>query len=367
MQTDVLVIGGGPAGLAAAIAARLKNLRVTLIDHRRPPIEKACGEGLLPEAVAALARIGIDLDASNSVPFTGFRFSDDSSSVVARIPGRRGYGLRRSALHGRLVDRAAGVGVSLFWGESISHLDFGGVCLASGQSISCRWLVGADGHHSRVRKLASLEPWHTRSRFGFRQHFSVVPWTDLVEVHWGETCQMIVTPTGPREICVSTFSSDPGVRAQFALDTFPELAARLCDAQPLTREIGAVTSLGRARRVVRENVALVGDASCTVDGVGGQGLSLAFQQALALGKSLAAEDLGEYESAHRRIVQMPMRLTGLLLLMNASSLLRRKILRLFAANPSLFAKLVSVHTGPSGPDVVRARDVVNLGWRAIWA
>lgn len=217
-----------------------------------------------------------------------------------------------------------------------------------------------------MRKLAGLESRHRWSRFGFRQHFSVVPWTDLVEVHWGEKRQMIVTPTGPREICVSTFGSNPEVRAPLSLAAFPELAARLRDARPVSREIGAVTSLGRARRVVRRNVALVGDASCTVDGVGGQGLSLAFQQAVVLAESIAAEDLARYEAAHRRIVTMPMRLTSLLLLMNASSLLRRKVLRLFVANPSLFAKLVSVHTGPSAADV-RARDVVNLGWRALWA
>jgi menaquinone-9 beta-reductase len=367
MQTDVLVIGGGPAGLATAIATRLNNLRVTVIDHRAPPIEKACGEGLLPEAVLALGKMGIGLDSTEAIPFAGFRFSDDESSATARIPGRKGYGLRRAALHQMLVDRAAEVGVSLFWGESISHVDLGGVCASGGLSVSCRWLVGADGQHSRVRKLAGLDPRHRWSRYGFRRHFSIKPWTELVEVHWGERLEVIATPTGPCEICVSLFASNPALRTPFALDAFPELAERLHDATAVSREVGAITSLGCARRVVRDNVALVGDASCTVDGVGGQGLSLAFQQAIALGESLAAGNLAPYESAHRRIVQMPMRLTALLLAMNASSLLRRKVLRLFASNPSLFSTLVSVHTGASSPEAIRAREIVNLGWQALWA
>jgi menaquinone-9 beta-reductase len=367
MRNDVLVIGGGPAGLATAIAARQRGFQVTVIDHRTPPIEKACGEGLLPEAVAALGKIGIHLDFAEAVPFAGFRFSDQESTATARIPRCKGYGLRRAVLHQMLLDRATEAGVSMLWGVPISHLDFGGVCLADGRRISCDWLVGADGQHSRVRKLARLDPRYAWSRFGFRRHYSVAPWTELVEVHWAERSQMIVTPTGRGEICVSVFTDDPRLRTRFALDAFPELAERLRGATAASREIGAVTSLSRARAVVRDNVALVGDASCSVDGVGGQGLSLAFQEATFLAESLAAGNLKTYEVAHRRLVQMPMRLTGLLLTMNASSLLRRKVLRLFAANPSLFATLVSVHTGPSSANAIHAREIVNVGWRALWA
>jgi len=64
MKSDVLVVGAGPAGLATAIAAAAKGLRVTVADARRPPINKPCGEGLLPEAVEALRGIGIELNSS---------------------------------------------------------------------------------------------------------------------------------------------------------------------------------------------------------------------------------------------------------------------------------------------------------------
>ena len=54
---DVVVIGGGPVGLATAIAARGHGLSVRVIDRQRPPIDKACGEGLMPAGVRALARM----------------------------------------------------------------------------------------------------------------------------------------------------------------------------------------------------------------------------------------------------------------------------------------------------------------------
>jgi flavin-dependent dehydrogenase len=367
MQTDVLVIGGGPAGLATAIAASLQGLRATVVDPRQPPIDKTCGEGLLPEAVASLHRLGVELDSSVAVPFLGIRFSDEKSSVSARISSAKAFGVRRTTLHRLLVDRAARLGVTLLWGTRVSDLDFRRVSV-NGHFIECRWLVGADGQRSNVCKFAGLNSTRqVRSRFGFRRHYSVAPWSDLVEVRWGQRCQMIVTPTSTEEICVSFFTSDPALRIERALEQFPEVARWIEGVRPVSAEAGAVTSLGRALAAVRGNVALVGDASCTVDGIAGQGLSLAFQQALALGEAFAREDLGYYESAHQRITRPPMRMTRLLLAMDASSMLRRKVLRLFAARPALFSKMISIHTGESAPDSLNAPAVLNLGWRVLWA
>src|ERR1700722_15083296 len=106
MQTDVLIIGGGPAGLATAIAARGYGPRVALVDHRSPPIDKACGEGLLPEAVTAMGSLGIELDSARVHPFAGLRFSDRNLSVRANFPRGKAYGMRRTDLHNILVNRA---------------------------------------------------------------------------------------------------------------------------------------------------------------------------------------------------------------------------------------------------------------------
>lgn len=367
VPVDVLVVGGGPAGLATAIAASQKNLRVVLVDPRKPPIDKPCGEGLLPEAVAALERFGIDLHSSVAFPFEGFRFLDETSSAEARIPRGRAFGLRRTVLHRMLADRAAEAGVSLLWGARISRFGGGGACI-DGQFVASKWLIGADGQNSSVRRLAGLDPSRpARRRFGFRQHFALAPWTNCVEVHWGDHAQMIVTPTGAGEICVSLFSNRSRLRMDRTLEHFPALGERLRGAQPLSSEAGSVTSSGAARGVVRGNVALVGDASCAVDAVSGQGLSLAFQQALALADALASGDLASYESAHRRITRTPVRVTRLLLMMHKSAAIRRRALRLFAAKPALFEKMIAVHAGGASPAALDAAEIFNLGWRVLRA
>jgi flavin-dependent dehydrogenase len=367
MRPDVLVVGGGPAGLAAAIAARLKDFRVTVVDSRRPPIDKPCGEGLLPEAVAALRGLGIDLDSGHGHPFAGFRFSDEFSSVEAAIPAGQAFGLRRTLLHQLLIDRASEIGVTLLWGTRVSGFGAGGARV-DGNFVPCRWLIGADGRHSGVRRFARLEPrFRARFRVGFRRHYAIAPWTNFVEVHWGRKSQIVVTPTGGREVCVSLFVDDPRMRMDRALPAFPEVARRLRKAAPISTESGAAVSFSRARGVVRGNVALVGDSGCTVDSISGQGLSLAFQQALRLGEALAAGDLGQYAAAHRRIARTPVHIARLLLLMNSSVALRRRALKLFAAKPRLFADLISVHTAESNFEALHPADVLTLGWRVLWA
>jgi len=69
-KTDVVVVGGGPAGLAAAIAARLQGLRVVVLEAAHPPIDKVCGEGIMPEALAALRRLGVHLTPEHGTPWS---------------------------------------------------------------------------------------------------------------------------------------------------------------------------------------------------------------------------------------------------------------------------------------------------------
>src|SRR5580693_6699524 len=73
-EPDVFIAGGGPAGLACAIAAAQRGLTVEVADGMSPPIDKACGEGLMPDTIAALADLGIDLNSTESAPFRGIRF-----------------------------------------------------------------------------------------------------------------------------------------------------------------------------------------------------------------------------------------------------------------------------------------------------
>ena len=364
---EVLIVGAGPAGIATAIAAGQKGLRATVVDARKPPIDKPCGEGLLPEGASALQQLGIWLDSSVAFPIAGLRFSDEASSACGRITRGAAFGLRRSVLHDLLVRRASELGVTFRWGTRVTELNSSSARL-DGALFPFHWLVGADGQKSMIRKWAGLGPRRVHSaRFGFRCHYAIAPWSDFVEVYWGEHCQIYVTPTGPDEICLAVLTSDPQMRVERALQHFPVVARRLGDARRTTEESGCQTVLEYPRSVAHGNVALVGDASFSVDGITGQGMSLAFQQAVRLGDALAAEDLAPYRVAHRRFMLGPVRMARLLLLLDRQAWLRRKALRMFAANPKLFARLISSHANCPKPAPIRASEMFDLGWQVLRA
>lgn len=88
---DVLVVGGGPAGLATAIRCALAGLQVTVAEPRAAPIDKACGEGLMPAAVARLQAIGVHPAGR---PFRGIRYLDASHRADALFRGDHGLGVR---------------------------------------------------------------------------------------------------------------------------------------------------------------------------------------------------------------------------------------------------------------------------------
>jgi flavin-dependent dehydrogenase len=366
VQPDILVVGGGPAGLAAGIAGAQKGFRVAVVDSRHPPINKPCGEGLLPQAVDALRNLGVHPHSTLGHLIEGFRFADDSHSVTASIPHGRAIGLRRTVLHQLLIDRAQECGVDLLWGVHVSSLEARGARI-EGRFLPFRYLIGADGQNSCIRAFAHLGSRRTiERRFGFRRHYAVAPWTGLVEVHWARRAQMVVTPTGKDEICVSLFVDDPKIRMERGLDLFPEVATRLRGAARTSTEAGSMLAFRRARRVVRGNIALVGDAGCTVDAVSGQGVSLALQQASLLADALAAQNLAAYQAAHNHLALAAMRMTRLLLVMNSSVWLRRKVFRLFSVRPSLFAEMISVHTQKSA-ESLKAPEIANLAWRVLRA
>lgn len=340
VTTDVLIVGGGPAGLAAAIAVRQKGLTATVIDASRPPIDKPCGEGLMPDGVAALKSLGVILGPHDAAPFRGIRFLHAGAAARADFPGVYGLGVRRTTLHSLLVDRAAAAGVALLWNTTLCSLPH------------ARWIVGADGMSSRVRRWAGLDGAASVRRFGYRRHFRVAPWSDTVDVHWGRDCQVYVTPVGIEEVCVAVISRYKQLRLSEALGSFPDLVRRLHGLLPTTPERGSVTECRRLRRVTRGNLALVGDASGSVDAITGEGLALSFKQALALADSLAAGELASYEAAHRRIARTPAFMASLMLRMDSRAWLRRGVIRTLAAQPALFSKLLSVHIGASAPHKV---------------
>jgi len=367
LETDVFVVGGGPAGLAAAIAARMQGFSVTVADFAEPPIDKACGEGLMPDSLVALAKLGITLDSLPTGIFRGIRFIGAERSVSAEFPKGIGRGIRRTILHEALIKRANEVGVTLMWGKQVTVAN-GSVPLVDGEFVKSRWLVGADGNNSRVRKSAGLVSGiDFERRIGIRRHFVIHPWSEYVEIYWGESCQAYVTPIGVAEICVAVISRSPVESFESAIQQLPALEQHLHGAVPHSNVKGAITVSRRLRAVTRGHIALIGEASGSVDAITGEGLAMCFRQADALGRALAANNLHYYELEHRRIMNLPHLMGRSMLLLDKSSLLRRRTLCALASRPQIFDRMLSVHVGALALASFGISTAISFGWQFLIA
>jgi len=353
-RIDYAVVGGGPAGLAVAILAALAGRRAVVVERRRGPVDKACGEGLMPPGVAWLRRMEVEIAAARAHLFTGITYVDGEVTAAADFVEGPGLGIRRTELVSAMRARAAALGVQVLEGcrvaTFVEHTDHVALETDRGQ-LEARWLVGADGLHGGVRTTAGFGiTAGKRRRHGVRRHFRLAPWSDRVEVHWIEGVEAYVTPVGPDTVGVaflwSAVNRETGDYDAF-LSRFPELRRRLGEAaaHPETSVRGAGAFDVRVTPISRGRVLLVGDASGYLDAITGEGLSLAFASAAALVEATAGDDASSYARAWTRLRRQHVALTSLVLWIADHPALRRRVVRALSSRPEAFRAFVALNTG----------------------
>jgi len=341
---DLVVLGGGPAGLGAAIDAAQEGWSVVVLEPRRGDIDKACGEGVLPAGVAALRDLGVRDLAGRA--FTGVRYSDAHApqrAAAADFADGPGLGVRRVTLHARLTARAAEVGVEMRQTRA-EDVDVRADVVRVG-GLRARWAIAADGLHSPTRAALGLALRPSRApRFGIRRHFAVRPWSDRVEILLAPGAEAYVTPVGAELVGVAILFEGRGVYEEL-LARFPTLRARLGGASAATAARGAGPFEQRVRaRVFRDRLLLVGDAAGYCDALTGEGIALGLQTARAAVRCLREGRPEAYEAAWRALAARPLALTAGLLALVRRRALHRPLLAGAAAFPSVMAAAVAALT-----------------------
>ena len=349
---DLLVIGGGPAGLACAAACAARGLDVLVLEQRALPIDKACGEGLMPPGVRALDAVGAlsRVPAEDRAPFHAIRWVDEDGTAAEARLAEPGMGIRRVALSAALAAAARRAGAEVRERcAATGHRPLGdavAVDTDAGEERA-RLVVAADGLASQVRAREGFEaPGGPARRFGIRRHFARPAWTDAVEVHFAEGAEAYVTPAGAARVGVAFLCEEAARdRHERLLGRFPRLAARLAAAPADSAVAGAGPLLRPARGRRRDRVVLLGDAAGYVDALTGEGLSLAFEAALGLARAAPAalrrpEALAAWEVDVARRHHRYEACARLALALARRPDLRRAFLREAARHPRAFARLV---------------------------
>lgn len=372
----VLVVGGGPAGLASAIALRLAGIQVRVLEARDWPIDRVCGEGIMPTGWRCLEALGVSqhLDAGDFSPFAGITYVDDSG-IRARgsFPTGQGRGVRRSALSRALYDRARELGVQLYPNSPVRGLSIeaDGIRAETDRGDhNGQVLLLATGRRSPLVKSLGLGRGHPfpGQRFGARQHYRVHRWSDDVEVWWTEGREAYVTPAGEGRVEIAmlwdrTHPSAPSGGEDLVrrmLSSFPRLEAKIGDAESCSPAQGTGPLAWQAEGPWPDRLVLVGDCLGYGDGITGEGLSLSFDQAqrlaMILPEQLEADRLGAADLLPiRRDLTRAYRQTlpslRLALFLSRHPRIRRLAIRALSRSPRLFRHFLAA----------------NMGQRPLWA
>ena len=361
-STDVLILGGGPAGLATAIALRQKGIDCHVVEAMEPAIDKGCAEGLMPDALASLRDLGLNITESLGHRFVGIRFNNAQHHVHADFSNGIGIGVRRTKLHGLIADRAREAGVAVSWSSRAKLLDSRSA-LINGKKLFFRYLVGADGQASGVRKWAGLGRVQRESiRFGFRRHYNIAPWSEYVEVHWGPIGQVYVTPVADDSVCVVFITRNPKLAQGDFLKAFPVVAAKLQNIPTMSTLRGGISANRKLRRVANESVALVGDASGSPDAITGEGLAVSFRQAVSLANAIDTGNLELYNREHAKIGRLPHAMSWLMLCMDRWPHMQGRAIKTLSSHPDYFQQLLSVHVGAQTMQRFAMRHGIRVGW-----
>lgn len=292
-RTLPLIIGGGPAGAAAALTLARHGVRAELLERTTAPHDPVCGGFLGWDAIAALERLGVDPWSLGAQPITHVRIISGEASAEAALPARAA-GLSRRRLDTALLERAAGRDVTVTRGAIVRRVEDGIIHLADGAALKATSLFLATGKHD-VRGLQrdSARPARIGLRTSIPAPHGLAGWIELHLLDGGYA-GLLVQEDGTANLCLSIASA-----RLVAAGGLPEqLLGSLADEAPMLMDrirgvpgdwsaVAAVPYGWRARDT-RPGCFRIGDQAAVIASLAGDGIAIA----LASGRAAAKAWLG---------------------------------------------------------------------------
>lgn len=319
-RTAALIVGGGPAGAAAALTLARADAEQLLIERTREPGDALCGGFLSWRTLATLADLGVAADDLNSAPVRRMRLFAGTRAAAARLP-RPGRAVSRRRLDALLLERAVAAGARVERGVTARTID-GTTVQVDGDLLAADALFLASGKHE-VRGAARPATRADDPALGLRVRLPAAAALtrlvgDAVELHLfdGGYAGLVLQEDGSANLCLAVRRSrlaaagDPAALLRRLGDTHPRLGERLGLAQalPPADAVANVPYGWRGRETVA-GVFRLGDQAAVIPSLAGEGMGIALasgaraaQAYLAGGAAAAAGFQRDLYRATRRPV-----------------------------------------------------------------
>lgn len=341
MQTyDLIIVGGGPAGAAAALYARRSGLAALLLDKQCFPRDKICGDALSGKAVAILHELGLFEEVCNlpgaaiarivfgspdaTAASIDLRRYDLRDALTGRVLPMEGFVIRRAVFDDFLFAKARAAAVHALEGFAVGALLKEGeqVCgvrgrTADGTRLDFRapLVLGCDGFNSVVARQSGLYRHESRHwMVALRQYFEgVAGLSDQIELHFIDEVRpgyFWIFPLEGRRANVGIGMDHRAIKTRgidlkevlAAAVTSQTFGARFRDARPLEAPVGWNLPVGSRRRPAYGNgFLLLGDAAGLIDPFTGEGIGNALYSArFAVETAVQAREAGDYSAGFLR-------------------------------------------------------------------
>jgi len=344
---DLIVIGGGSAGMAAAIFTAHAGKKVLVFDASGPAFDKPCGEGFMPPAVFALEELGVELPPSRKL--VGVKFVTETGQSASAFFSRDtlALGIRRRYLREAMWKRAKDLGVEIRH-EVVDavHHDQQKVTV---NGVEGDYLCVASGANGKILHKLGLAKGDKRStpvhRVGMRRHINMQPWSDFVEVYWRDHCELYITPVADHCVNIAVLSWKP-LSFEAALKKFPEVEAKINSASWDDEPAGKAPLYHRSRRVRSGRVLIAGDAAMFLDAMTGEGNTLAIRSGMAAARAVINGKPYFYPFYWISVVWRYWLLTRPVLIASRHVSLKKYVLHLITVAPGLMQTAINFLTGP---------------------
>lgn len=308
---DVAVIGGGLAGMSAAITLAQQGVRVVLFEKKDYPRHKVCGEYISNEVLPVLNQFEIDPFAAGAVQINRFSLSAPSGkSVESKLP-LGAFGISRYALDQLLFEKAKALGVDVFTRHKVSQVEFLDPhtrIVAGDAEVKATFAIGAFGKTSNIKTPGISEKGKYHGKYiGVKRHIRFPFPSDLVTLHNfdGGYCGVSHIEDNRVNLCYLARARDvqkAGSIAAFEEQVMwrnPQLREVLQTAEELFPRPLAISNFSfGAKQPVVNHLYMAGDAAGMISPLCGNGMAMAISSGYKLGNILHNCLTGKISTAH---------------------------------------------------------------------